>query len=173
MVERTGIKEQEAGKSPASNELFRYINRYLGLSAYLWGNTCRHFGNKTGFQYSYQRAVAWYTYASQKDPNLVEARRDRGILLWREMDRCKDAIAEFDALLQENAGDAAAWLNRALAYQKIGDYPKALEDVENYLKLPVQDVEYWHYASRMMKMLRQLLEERPTDSLPAAELDPV
>ena len=126
----------------------------------MWGSTCRHVGNKTGTQYCYQRAVAWYSYATNKNPAFRQARLDRGILLWREMERCQEAVEEFDILLEDDPKDAPAWLNRALANQKLGDFPNALQDIETYLRLPVQDEGYWHHASQMMKTLQMVLDEQ-------------
>lgn len=90
------------------------------------------------------------------DPLLRVARLDRGILYWREMGQVKEALADFDALLAEDAEYAPAMLNRGLALQAMGQYEEALDSLERYLKMPALNESYRHHVTRLVYTLRDL-----------------
>ena len=85
-------------------------------------------------------------------------RLERGILLWRELGRAGEALADFDALLAEDPHYGPALFCRALAAQEDGRYQAALNDLDTYLALPDPEA-YQDEASRTAVLLRELLAE--------------
>lgn len=126
---------------------------------YMRGSLHRYFGNRAGFRREHEYAVRCFSRAYELDPDLREARLDRGILFWREMGRIAEALADFDALLAADAAYAPALLNRGLALQAAGRYQEALADLEAYLALPGNDPAYALYAGRIALMLRELQQD--------------
>lgn len=124
---------------------------------YTWGGLHRYFGNHNNMPGEYARAVHYFTRAYEANPAMKEARLARAVLLWREMERTEDALVDFDALIAADPGYSAALLNRALIYQQTGDYGRALDDLQQYLALQVDD-EYRDLAERMEPLLRDLVD---------------
>lgn len=138
--------------------MYRYL---LARVYYMWGSLHRNFGNRNSFEREHLSAIKRFTQAYEADPSLREARLDRGIILYRELGRFDEAIADFDALLTEDPGYGPALLNRAMAAQENGQYAPALADLEAYLALPTTDTEYRDLAERTAQLLRDLLAEMP------------
>ena len=136
--------------------LFRLL---LARTLYMWGSLHRNFGNKSNFQREHRSAVHRFSQAFRIDPSLRRARLDRGILLYREMGRPDEALADFDALLAEDPEYGPALLNRAMISQERGRYASALADLEAFLELPEQDREYRLIAERTTDALREIVDE--------------
>lgn len=134
------------------------LNTVKAYLLYTWGGLHRYFGNQNNEQQEYERAIHYFTRAYRTDPTMRQARLSRGILLWRELDRIDEAIADFDGLLAEDDTYRPALLNRALAYQQAGRYQQALNDLEEYLQLP-PDEDYRDLAVRMHRLLQEMLDE--------------
>lgn len=135
--------------------MFRFIRAWL---LYTWGGLHRYFGNQNSMASEHERAVYYFTRAYEVDPTFLGARRQRAILLSRELRRFQEALADFDALLAVDPADREALLNRGLTLQEIGRYREALNDIEAYLKLPDRD-EYWAEAERIAGYLREIVSE--------------
>jgi tetratricopeptide (TPR) repeat protein len=112
--------------------MLRIIRAYL---LYTWGGLHRYFGNKDNLPREHERAAHYFARAHQLHPGMVQARLARAIILWRELDRSDEAIADLTALLQDDPAYAMALFNRALAYQQAGRYALALADLEAFLAL--------------------------------------
>ena len=138
--------------------MYRY---FLARVYYMWGSLHRNFGNRSSFKREHLSAVKRFTQAFETDPTLREARLDRGIILYRELGRLDEAMADFDALLSEDPNYGPALLNRAMAAQENADYSQALSDLELYLALPAEDVEYRRLAERTADLLRDIVAEMP------------
>ena len=143
--------------------MFRLL---LARLYFMWGSLHRNFGNKSSFQREHRHAVRRFTQAVELDPHLHEARLSRGIVLFREMGRLDQALADFDALLEDDPHYAPALLNRALLAQERGHYAAALDDLEHYLALPVEDKEYYRMATRTAAMLREIVAELDSNQGP-------
>ena len=126
---------------------------------YMWGSLHRNFGNRSSFLREHEAAVRRFSQAYQLDPNLREARLDRGIVYFREMGRLDEALADFDALLVDDPLYGPALLNRAMLSQEKGNYRQALTDLETFLTLPDEDAEYTAVAQRTAVLLRELVAE--------------
>jgi len=127
---------------------------------YVWGGTHRYFGNKNLVRHDHVAAIRWFTRAYALNPALREALLDRGILYLREFGKAEEALADFNLLLQEDPNYPAARFNRALALDALGEYRRALADLECYLKLPVDEPVYRQYAQRMIGSLQAIVAER-------------
>lgn len=125
----------------------------------MWGSLHRNFGNRSSFLREHEAAVRRFTRAYELDPNLREARLDRGIIYFREMGRLDEALADFDALLDKDPHYGAALLNRAMLAQERGQYRQALADLETFLTLPDEETEYIAVAQRTAALLRDLVSE--------------
>ncbi len=134
--------------------MLRFIWAYL---VYTWGGLHRYFGNKSNLRREHETAVHYFSRAYEIDPAFRRARLERGTLLWRELNRSQDALADFDALLEEDSAYGPALFARALVTQEYGRYQDALNDLDNYLALPEPEP-YWDEAKRAATLLRQILE---------------
>ena len=141
--------------------MFRFI---LARVYYMWGSLHRNFGNRNNFEREHLSAIKRFTQAYEKDPSLREARLDRGIILYRELGRFEEAMADFDALLTEDPGYGPALLNRAMAAQEQALYAQALADLQAYLALPTGDDQYRRLAERTAQLLREIVAEMPPSS---------
>jgi len=143
--------------------VIRFFRAWL---VYTWGGLHRYFGNKNSLRREHEAAVHYFTRAYEIDPSFSRARLARGILLWRELGRLDEAMADFDALLSEDPNDAGALLNRAMVAQDSGNYAEALADLEAYLQLPPSETSaYRAEAGRTAELLRQLMETDNTERL--------
>jgi tetratricopeptide (TPR) repeat protein len=125
----------------------------------MWGSLHRNFGNQASFLREHKAAVRRFSRAYELDPNLRQARLDRGIIYFRELGRHEEALADFDALLTADSDYGPARLNRAMLYQERGLYQQALTDLEVFLSLPDEDAEYVAVAKRTADLLRELVAE--------------
>lgn len=142
--------------------MVRYL---LARVYYMWGSLHRNFGNRNSFRREHLSAIKRFTQAYETDPTLREARLDRGIILYRELGRHEEAMADFDALLAQDPSYGPALLNRAMAAQESGLYVQALADLETYLTMPTKDDEYRQLAERTAQLLREIVAELPSDSV--------
>jgi tetratricopeptide (TPR) repeat protein len=141
------------------------MTRYLLARVYyMWGSLHRNFGNRNSFTREHLAAIKRFTQAYDADPTLREARLDRGIILYRELGRHDEAMADFDALLAEDPNYGPALLNRAMAAQEMARYPQALADLETYLSLPAEDSDYRDLANRTVQLLREIVADLPEDT---------
>lgn len=145
--------------------MFRLL---LARLYFMWGSLHRNFGNRSSFQREHRHAIRRFTQAIELDPHLREARLSRGIILFREMGRLDQALADFDALLEEDPHYGPALLNRALLAQEQGRYATALHDLDRYLALPAEDGEYYRMAARTADLLREIVAELDDNQGPAA-----
>ena len=135
--------------------MLRFLWAYL---FYTWGGLHRLFGNKNSMRSEHEAAVRYFSKAYEIDPTFQRVRLERGILLFRELGRYDDALADFDFLLAEESDYSdLALLNRALLYQQTAQFEEALSDLNAYLELPADN----HYpeAVRMQAILQAMLSD--------------
>lgn len=135
--------------------MIRFIRARL---VYTWGGLHRYFGNLNSMRSEHSAAVRCFSRAYELDPNFRRARLDRAILLFRELGRLEEAIADFDALLAKNPADGPALFNRALAAQESGRYQDAVNDLQAYLALP-EEQPFNEQARRILALLQALIAE--------------
>lgn len=133
----------------------RFIRAYL---VYTWGGLHRLFGNMNNLRREHETAVRYFSRAYEIDPSFRRVRLERGTLLWRELGRSEEALADFNALLAEDPAYGPALFSRALVAQEHGRYQDALDDLDTYLALPEPEP-YWEEAARTASLLRELMAE--------------
>jgi lipoprotein NlpI len=104
--------------------------------------------------------VHYFSRAYEVDPTFRAARLHRGILLGRELGRIDEAIADFDALLEEDPTYSLALFNRGIMWMENGRYPQALADMEAYLEQSDPNDESWNDAQRIIRLLRDLEDKQ-------------
>ena len=90
---------------------------------------------------SFERALEQYIIAAQINPNDPELRVRLGII-YRVLDREKDAIYSFDKALKINPFEKDAFINKIEIYEKQGKTPAALALKEKYVRLVPKDLEF-------------------------------
>lgn len=129
---------------------------------YTWGGLHRLFGNANNLRREHERAVHYFGRAFDVNPKMRRARLARAIILWRELGRVDEALADFDALVEADSAYGEALLNRALAQQESGRYAPALDDINAYLELP-QDDAYHDLALRLQRLLSETVADANSD----------
>jgi len=140
--------------------MLRFLWAYL---VYTWGGLHRYFGNQNAIRSEHEAAVRYFSKAYEIDPSFLRVRLERGVLLFRELGRAEEALADFDALVDEDPIYAApALFNRALVAQQDGRYQDALHDLQAYMALSPR--EYQQEARHMMDVLRSLIAADDADA---------
>ena len=135
--------------------MLRFLWAYL---VYTWGGLHRLFGNKSSIRSEHEAAVRYFTKAYEIDPTFQRVRLERGVLLFRELGRYDEALADFNFLLEEQSDYSnLALLNRALLYQQNAQFEEALTDFDAFLEQPHDD--YYAEVVRMRDMLQTLLSD--------------
>ena len=135
--------------------MLRFLWAYL---VYTWGGLHRLFGNRSSIRSEHEAAVRYFTKAYEIDPTFQRVRLERGILLFRELGRYDEALADFNFLLEaESDYSDLALLNRALLHQQNAQFEAALTDFNAFLERPHND--YYAEAVRMRDMLQTLLSD--------------
>ena len=133
--------------------MLRFLWAYL---VYTWGGLHRLFGNRNSMRSEHEAAVRYFTKAYNIDPTFHRVRLERGILLYRELSRYDEALADFNFLLEVNSDySSQALLNRALLYQQQSLFEASLADLNTFLALPPD--EYYQEAFRMRGILHEML----------------
>ncbi|VAW36565.1 hypothetical protein MNBD_CHLOROFLEXI01-5206 [hydrothermal vent metagenome] len=126
---------------------------------YTWGGLHRYFGIQNSLAREYERAVHYFSRAYDVDPTFRAARLHRGILLGRELGRVAEAIADFDALLDEDATYYLALFNRGVMWMENGRFSQALDDMQSYLTLSDATDENWQDATRIVRLLQDIEDD--------------
>ncbi|MCP5098702.1 MAG: tetratricopeptide repeat protein [Chloroflexi bacterium] len=137
--------------------MIRFIWAWL---VYTWGGLHRYFGNANNMPMEHERAIYYFARAYKIDPTFHEARLQRAILLFRELRRPDEALAEFDALLKDDPEYGRVLFNRGLLLHELGRYQESLASLDAYIQLPERD-DYWEEASRLASLLREITNETP------------
>jgi tetratricopeptide (TPR) repeat protein len=132
--------------------------RRLRALILLWGGrVCRHYGivgNNTGL---FTTATLLYSRALAANPSLEDAHLERGAILWRELDRVEEAVADFSTALALRPGWPEALFYRGLAYEQQGRHTHAMQDLAAYL---VSEDEQWQeHAKRQLNLIRKMITE--------------
>lgn len=107
----------------------------------------------------HEAAVRYFTKAYEIDPTFQRVRLERGILLYRELNRYDEALADFNFLLDEESDYSnQALLNRALLYQQKGMFTESLADLNLFLERPPD--EYYQEAFRMRELLQAMFPDK-------------
>jgi tetratricopeptide (TPR) repeat protein len=123
------------------------------------GSFHRHFGNLSGERREYQWAVDRFTRAIELDPGFVAAHYSRGVLYWRELENWYRAIHDLTRVIEIAPHWHEAWLNRAIAYQRRGDFEAAIADLEHYLTI-AKDPGWRSNAESQLALIKAVATEK-------------
>jgi tetratricopeptide (TPR) repeat protein len=119
---------------------------------YMLAASHRHFGNQYGLRQEYDSAVRAFSRAIAWDVGFARAYMERGILLWRELNRPRQAIEDLTIAYELDPDLIEARFNRGIAYQQLHEYAAALSDFRVYLSRG--DHPHWReYAEKMVQEL--------------------
>lgn len=124
---------------------------------YVLGLTYRFYGVRTGQRRFFERSDRALSRALVFDPAFQAAYYQRGLLYWREMHLSDRAVQDFTAALESFS---EALFMRAMAYEQLGDYQAAAEDLEAFLA-QYPNSKWVNNAARQLELLRAILEEMP------------
>ena len=121
----------------------------------------------------YDKAIADYTQAIEKNPECAEAYNNRGIA-YRKTGEYDKAIADYTQALEKNPEYAEAYNNRGYAYDITGEYDKAIADYTQALEKNPEYAEAYNnrgYAyditgeyDKAIADYTQALEKNPEDA---------
>jgi tetratricopeptide (TPR) repeat protein len=134
--------------------MFRPLYAWL---LYTWGGLHRYFGNANSMPSEHKRAIHYFSRAYEVNPAFYQARLARAVLYFRELGRSEEALADLNALLEDDPTYDEALLNRAMLAQENGRYQDALDDLNAYLALPATS--FTNEARRMAELLQSLVDE--------------
>ena len=128
---------------------------------------------------NFERALEQYVIAATINPNDAELRVRLGII-YRVLNREKDAIHSFDKALKINPFEKDAYINKIEIYEKQGKNPAALALKEKYVRLVPKDLEFGenlvdYYIEnkgyvRAVELLEILIQEHNDNDLIWAKL---
>lgn len=113
------------------------------------------------------KALADYAACLDADPNHIDARNQRGVVLAQQQ-RFEEAAAEFSALLEIAPEYALALRNRGLCYHDLGRYDEALASYDQALQQNVNDAETWFQRGNV-HLQQGRLEAAESDFLQAIQ----
>jgi tetratricopeptide (TPR) repeat protein len=137
----------------------RWLKFALSRWLVLRGNFHRHFGNMSGERREYQWAVDRFSHAIEIDPKYVTAYYSRGVLYWRELENWHRAISDLTRVIELAPHRTEAWLNRAIAWQRRGNFEAAIADLEYYLTIAT-DPGWRANAERQLVMMKAVNAEK-------------
>ncbi len=137
----------------------RWLRFALSRFLLLRGNFHRHFGNLSGERREYQWAVDRFSRAIEIDPKYVAAYYSRGVLYWRELENWHRAINDLTRVIELAPHWTEAWLNRAIAQQRRGNFEAAISDLEYYLTVAT-DPGWRDNAERQLELMKAVNAEK-------------
>ena len=124
-------KHHDISTETIYNDLHGFIiNQNRHQSAYtefFKGKTCHDNEN-------YPKAIAHYTEALQRNPQLFEVCNNRGVA-YGEIGMHDYAIKDFGKAIELESNNPTAYINRGLAYYHKGEYSHAIQDYNKALEL--------------------------------------
>ena len=139
--------------------------------AYQQGLLQRFWGHRTLRRVHYEAAVRSFSQALTLRSDFINARLDRGLVYWRELQEYQLAIADFSQVLRLDPGRIEALFFRSMAYQNLGDYASALADLRVALARG-EGADWHHDAYRQLAALEPILDELKA-GLGAGEVRPL
>jgi tetratricopeptide (TPR) repeat protein len=94
---------------------------------------------------------------------------EQGFVLLHTTDRYQEALRAFASAIELNPGDARAYLNRGMAFERLDNIEQAISDYTRALELSPRDAKI-HYIRGITLWRQGRTEEALKDIRPAAEL---
>ena len=136
------------------NDLYSFIkNQDIHRSAYIAfysGLTLQNTGDEAETpeekQTVYQKAIAYYTEALKKKPDLLEAYVNLGIV-YNDTDEIEKAIENYDTAIQMAPNYTDAYYNRGFAYLDKEDLDSAIADFNTVIELNPESAEAYYFRA--------------------------
>ncbi|MBN1955691.1 MAG: hypothetical protein JW900_11655 [Anaerolineae bacterium] len=125
---------------------------------HLRGMAHRHVGNRQGDVQEHCRAVQDFAQALRLNPQLIQARYDRGVLLWRELADGLQAQSDLDQVIALDPTRSETWFQRAFARQIAGDIDGAIADFQRYVANG-EDATWQEISRQQIDNLRALQDD--------------
>ena len=100
-----------------------------GYWAYRRAMMLRFWGHKTLRREYYEASAAALTRVLALMPDHTDAYLARGLLYWRELQQAALAVEDFSSVLRLDPSCSEALFYRGMAYQALGDYAAAADDI--------------------------------------------
>lgn len=111
-------------------------------------------GNKALNDGAYDQAIEFYNQSLKAQPNYPEALNNRGVAKI-ESDHPYEAIIDYNQAIQQSPEYLDALFNRAYAYEEIGQFDKALKDVDAIHKLVKDSAFVFFYQGLVQTKMRR------------------
>ena len=141
-----------------TNPSLPFTRRLAARFYLLRGNLHRQLGNASGERREYQWAVDDFSRALERDPDLIAAYYNRGVLYWRELENWHRAVRDLTRVIELAPQWHEARFNRAMAFQHRGQLAEAAEDLRHYLEVAT-DAGWRANAQRQLDLITTLIEE--------------
>lgn len=142
----------------------------VAVNGIAWGSSSAEISFREGYKSSMARqwseAVMWFTQAIEEDPENPEAYFQRAVA-FEMMDRLDEAVSDYEATLQLKPDYYLAMEYLAKLYEKIGDYPRALELYQRALSVVKNEkwrsiVKWWISEARKKMKAEQDKDKQRT-----------
>lgn len=125
-----------------------------------WGNIQRYRGLRTGNRRHFVAAEQLLTHALEFNEKHHQARINRGLLRWRELDNWAGAISDFTLLLAQWPQDHLPLFYRGMAFCRAGDYHAALHDLDAFIQAAPSSRWVYH-ATLQINGILAIIDELP------------
>jgi tetratricopeptide (TPR) repeat protein len=123
-----------------------------------WANMRRFVGLRTHDRRHFLAAEHHFTQALALNGNHQQARINRGVLRWRELDNWAGAIADFTTLLVQYPHHYLPLFYRSMAFCRAGDYHAAVRDLDAFIRADPQS-RWVHHAIIQLDGLLAIIED--------------
>ncbi len=107
----------------------------------------------------FEEAYECYSKAIESNPTLVEALLQRGILGYKILKRYRDALSDFNKILEIDISCAAAYLHRGIVKCNLRLFNEALPDFDQAIRLQPNDERAYYNRGKNKYMLKFSKEE--------------
>jgi tetratricopeptide (TPR) repeat protein len=98
--------------------------------------------------------------ALDNNPAFHAARFQRALIYWRELHQPAKAVADFTQLLSETSKYHDTLFMRAMAYESMGNYHAAVNDLQAFLEANPES-RWVRHANRQITLLLAILNDLP------------
>lgn len=128
----------------------------------------RYWGLRTRNPRNFGAAEQAFSHVLHLNTGHINARLNRGVLRWRELDNWLGAITDFTELLEQVPTYHLALFYRGMAFYRAGDYFASAQDLAAFIRLDPQS-RWVHHASIQLVGLQAILDDLPKMLAPPVE----
>lgn len=120
----------------------------------------RFMGLRTHNRQRFLDAEHHFSRALQLNEHHYQARINRGLLRWRELDDWEGAIVDFTTLMTEKPHEHLPLFYRGMAYCRAGDYHAAVRDFDTFIRAAPHS-RWTHHAMIQLDGLLAVIDDLP------------